>query len=108
MFDTITRHGSDVATKNRVLTTGVAVLAHLAILTALLVVPLWYFTPALPRPSEVMAFVAAPPLPPPPPPPPPPAAAPARQARHEPVDAMPSADRFAAPIEAHPGSNLKG
>ena len=100
MFDTITRRGSDVATKNRVLTTGVAVLAHLAILTALLVVPLWYFTPALPRPSEVMAFVAAPPLPPPPPPPPPPAAAPARQARHEPVKAMPSADRFAAPIEA--------
>ena len=99
MFDTITRHGSDVATKNRVLTTGVAVLAHLAILTALLVVPLWYFTPALPSPSEIMAFVAAPPLPPPPPPPPPPAAAPARQARHEPVKAMPSADRFAAPIE---------
>jgi protein TonB len=96
MFDTITRHGSDVATKNRVLTTGVAVLAHRAILTALLVVPLWYFTPALPSPSEIMAFVAAPPLPPPPPP----AAAPARQARHEPVKAMPSADRFAAPIEA--------
>ena len=60
MFDTITRRGSDVATKNRVLTTGVAVLAHLAILTALLVVPLWYFTPALPSPSEIMAFVAAP------------------------------------------------
>ena len=96
MFDTITRHGSDVATKNRVLTTGVAVLAHLAILTALLVVPLWYFTPALPSPSEIMAFVAAPPLPPPPQPP---AAAPARQARHEPVKPTPSPDRFAAPIE---------
>ena len=88
------------ATKNRVLTTGVAVLAHLAILAALIVVPLWDFTPDLPSPSEIMAFVAAPPLPPPPPPPPPPAAAPARQARHEPVKATPSTDRFAAPIEA--------
>ena len=68
MFDTITRGRSDVATKNRVLTTVVAVLAHLAILAAVIVVPLWYFTPALPTPSEIMAFVAAPPLPPPPPP----------------------------------------
>jgi periplasmic protein TonB len=99
MFDTITRRRSDVATKNRVLTAFVAVLAHLAILTAVIIVPLWYFTPALPSPSEIMAFVAAPPLPPPPPPPPPPPAAPARQARHEPVKAAPSADRFAAPIE---------
>jgi protein TonB len=98
MFDTITRGRSAVATKNRVLTTVVAVVAHLAILAALIVVPLWYFTPALPTPSEIMAFVAAPPLPPPPPPPPPPAA-PARQARHEPVKATPSPDPFAAPIE---------
>lgn len=101
MFDTITRRPSDIVTKNRVLTAIVAVLAHLAILTALILVPLWYFTPVLPNPSEIMAFVAAPPLPPPPPPPPPPpaAAAPARQPRHEPVKATPSPDRFAAPIE---------
>ncbi len=98
MFDTITRRRSDVTTKNRVMTTIFAVLAHLAILTALILVPLWYFTPVLPSPSEIIAFVAAPPLPPPPPPPPPPAAAPARQARHEPVKASPSPDRFAAPI----------
>jgi protein TonB len=98
MFDTIIRRRSAVATKNRVLTTVVAVVVHLAILAALIVVPLWYFTPALPSPSEIMAFVAAPPLPPPPPPPPR-AAAPARQARHEPVKATPSPDRFAAPIE---------
>jgi protein TonB len=97
MFETITRRRSDVATKNRVLTTVVAALAHLAILTALIVVPLWYFTPALPSPLEIMVFVAAPPLPPPPPPPPPPAP-PARQPRHEPVKATPSRDRFAAPI----------
>jgi protein TonB len=95
MFDTITRRPSDIATKNRVLTTIVAVLAHVAILTALILVPIWYFTPVLPRPSEIMAFVAAPPLPPPPPP----AAAPARQARHEPVKATSSPDRYAAPIE---------
>jgi protein TonB len=99
MFDTITRPPSDVATKNRVLTTVVAVLAHLVVLTAVIVVPLWYFTPVLPSPSEIIAFVAAPPLPPPPPPPPPPAAAPAPQTRHEPVKATPSPDRFAAPIE---------
>jgi len=98
MFDTINRRPSDVATTNRVLTTVVAVLAHLAILAALIVVPLWYFTPALPTPSEIMAFVAPPPLPPPPPPPPAPAA-PARQARHEPLKPRPSPDRFAAPIE---------
>jgi len=98
MFDTISRRRSDVAPKNRMLTTVVAVLAHLAILAALIVVPLWYFTPALPMPSEIMAFVAPPPLPPPPPPPPAPAA-PARQARREPVKPMPSPDRFAAPIE---------
>jgi protein TonB len=98
MFDTIIRGRSAVATKNRVLTTVVAVVVHLAILAALIVVPLWYFTPALPSPSEIMAFVAAPPLPPPPPPPPR-AAAPARQARHEPVKATPSPDPFAAPIE---------
>jgi protein TonB len=100
MFDTITRRRSDVAIKNRILTTTVAVLAHLGVLTAVIVVPLWYFTPALPSPSEIMAFVAAPPLPPPPPPPPPPAAAPSRPARHEPVKPAPSPDRFAAPVEA--------
>lgn len=41
MFDTITRRPSDVATTNRVMTTVVAVLAHLAILAALIVVPVW-------------------------------------------------------------------
>jgi len=97
MFDTITRRPSDVATTNRVMTTVVAVLVHLAILAALIVAPLWYFTPALPMPSEILAFVAAPPLPPPPPPPPPPA--PARQVRPEPVKPMPSPERFVAPIE---------
>jgi hypothetical protein len=70
MFDTITRRRSDATIKNRVLTTAVAVLAHLAVVTALILVPLWYVTPALPSPSEILAFVAAPPLPPPPPPPP--------------------------------------
>jgi hypothetical protein len=43
----------------------VAVLAHLALLTALILVPPCYFTPVLPSPSEIIAFVAAPPLPPP-------------------------------------------
>jgi protein TonB len=99
MFDTITRRRSDVATKNRLLTAVVAALTHLAILAALIIVPLWYFTPALPSPSQIMAFVAAPPLPPPPPAPPPPAAAPARRARHQPVKATSTPDRFAAPIE---------
>ena len=107
MFDTITRRRSDVAIKNRILTTTVAVLAHLGVLTAVIVVPLWYFTPALPEPFEIMAFVAAPPLPPPPPPPPPPAAAPSRPARHEPVKPAPSPDRFAAPVERRPGSNRR-
>jgi protein TonB len=100
MFDTITRRPSGITTRNRVLTTIVAVLAHIAILIALILVPLWYFTPVLPSPSEIMAFVAAPPLPPPPPPPPPPAAAPARQARPDPVEVTPAPDQFAAPIEA--------
>src|SRR4051794_29551001 len=73
MFDTITRRRSDVATKNRVLTSFVAAWAHFAILTARVLGALWYFSPALPSPSEIRAVVAAPPLPPPPPP----AAAPA-------------------------------
>ena len=61
MFDTITRQRSNATATKRMLTTAVSVLAHLAILVAFVVLPLWYFTPALPTPSEIMAFVAAPP-----------------------------------------------
>ena len=66
MFDTITRQRSNATATKRMLTTAVSVLAHLAILVAFVVLPLWYFTPTLPTPSEIMAFVAAPPPPPPP------------------------------------------
>ena len=98
MFDTITRHGSDVASHELRVDDRCRRACASAILTALLVVPLWYFTPALPSPRR-SAVVAALPLPPPPPPPPPPAAALTRQARHEPAKPTPSTDRFAAPIE---------
>jgi periplasmic protein TonB len=101
MFDTITRGPAPITASKRLLTTAVSVLMHLTLLTAVLLVPLWYFTPALPTPSEMLAFVATPPAPAPPPPPP--AAAPparTREPRREPANATPDSQRFAAPVEA--------
>ena len=97
MFDTITRQRSDATATTRMLTTSVSVLAHLAILVAFVVIPLWYFTPTLPTPSEIMAFVAAPPAPPPPPPPPPAAARP-RAPRPESAKPTPVSQQIAAPL----------
>ena len=99
MFETITHRRSNASRRTRVLTTMVAVVVHFAIVAAVVLVPLWYFTPILPTPSAILAFVAAPPPPPRPPPPPPPAA-PSRQAPREPAKSSPASERFAAPVES--------
>jgi protein TonB len=71
MFDLITGKATHIPHR-----TAVPLLAslagQLAIVGALILVPLLYVTDQLPIPSTMMAFVAAPPAPPPPPPPPPP------------------------------------
>jgi protein TonB len=71
---------------------AISTVAHLLVMTAVVVIPLLYVTDRLPEVPAMMAFVA--PAPPPPPPPPPaPAAAPTPAAR--PV----ATSAFAAPIE---------
>lgn len=95
MFETITRRPRDGIARTRALTTAASILAHAAILAAAVLVPLWYFTPMVPTPSALVAFVAAPPAPSPPPPP-----APTREARHETPKPTPATGRIAAPVEA--------
>ena len=65
-------------------------------LVAAIVVPVLFFTGALPEVPTMMAFVADAPAPPPPPPPPPPPAAPAAT---PPPQAHPVAAPGAAPVE---------
>ncbi len=98
MFDTITRRPRHATVAKRLMTVAVSVLAHAVVLTATVLLPLWYFTPTLPTPTAVMAFVAAPPAPPPPPPPPPPARS--RASRHAPATPTPATHGLAAPIDA--------
>src|SRR5919201_799707 len=50
-------------------TVPLSIIAHTAIIAALIIIPLMA-TDVLPTPTSMMAFVAAPPPPPPPPPPP--------------------------------------
>lgn len=69
--------------------------AHVAIVVAIVAVPLLYVTDQLPEVPAMMAFVAAPPPPPPPPPPPAPRVASTASPR-----AVPTSSRFAAPVEA--------
>jgi protein TonB len=77
----------------------VAVLAHIAVLLVVVMIPLLLATNELPSVPTMMAFVApSPEAPPPPPAPPPPAPPPAAvPAQPRPV---PTAGQFAAPVEA--------
>lgn len=74
----------------------VAALAHGAVLTVLVGIPLLRVTNALPQVPTITAFLAAPPAPPPPPPPPARAVAARPVARPTPEPA----GAFAAPTEA--------
>jgi len=61
--------------RQQFVTLAVSIVAHVAVVGGLLILPLLYFTDQLPQPRDMMAFVVTS-APPPPPPPPPPAAAP--------------------------------
>jgi protein TonB len=76
----------------------VSTVAHAAVVTLVMVLPLLYVTDSLPEVPSMMAFVAAPPPPPPPPPPPAPRAAAAQT-----PGPVAAANRRAAPIEAPAG-----
>ncbi len=75
------------------------IIAHTALLSAIVLIPLLYATDQLPQVKQMAAFVVT--APPPPPPPPPPAAPKAQAAESRP-DAKPvqSASPDAAPVEA--------
>lgn len=60
--------------RQQVVTIALSVIAHTAIVGALLILPLLYLSDRLPNPPDMMAFVMTSAPPPPPPPPPPPAA----------------------------------
>ena len=74
--------------------------AHIAVIAAVVIVPLMALD-ALPTPASMMAFVAAPPPPPTPPPPPPPPAA-AAPAPPPVVEVNPNAAPIVAPEEIMP------
>jgi protein TonB len=88
--------------REQFVTLAVSIVAHVAVVGVLLILPLLYFADQLPKPPDMMAFVVEA-APPPPPPPPPPAVAPQKpqpvkqnvpQAPTQPVVANP------APVEA--------
>jgi len=93
MFDLITGQTRHIPSKP-----GVPILismsAQLALVSAI-VVPVLFFTGALPEVPTMMAFVAEASAPPPPPPPPPPPAA----KSPEPASAKPAPSPGAAPVE---------
>jgi hypothetical protein len=98
MFDIITRPAGNAALTSRVLMTTVSTIVHAGILTAVVLLPMWYLTPTLPTPSAIMAFAVESPAAPPPPPPPPPAQAAAR--RPESVEPASASPRMTAPVDA--------
>ena len=95
MFDLITGQTRHIPSQPA-LPLLISTSAQLAMVTAI-VLPVLFFTGALPEVPTMMAFVAEAPAPPPPPPPPAPAR-PAQQATPAQTKATPSPD--AAPVEA--------
>ena len=93
MFDIFTGHTRHIPSKPA-LPIVISMTGQLALVTAL-IVPVLFFTGALPEVPTMMAFVAEAPAPPPPPPPPPPPAA--KQAT--PPQAKPAPTAGAAPVE---------
>ena len=92
MFDLITGQTRHIPSKPAV-PLLISVSAQVALVTAV-ILPVLFFTGALPEVPTMMAFVAEAPAPPPPPPPPAPPATPAAPAQARPT---PSPD--AAPVE---------
>jgi protein TonB len=89
--------------RQQFVTLTVSIVAHVAIVGGLLILPLLYFTDQLPKPPDMIAFVVSSAPPPPPPPPPPPAAAPQKpqpvKQNVTPTPAQPVAAN-PAPVEA--------
>jgi protein TonB len=83
--------------RQQIVTLGASILAHVAIIGALVVVPLMYFTDQLPQPPDMLAFVVASTPPPPPPPPPPPVAPQQPRPVKQQVAPTPVAQPVAAP-----------
>ena len=94
MFDLITGNTTHIP-RHQTLPMLFATAAQVAIIAAVLIVPLLWMTDELPQIPSMMAFVVAPPAPPPPPPPPAPAVRKAAPATARPV---PTSAR-AAPLE---------
>ena len=99
MFDLITDSGNRPLRERSVGTKIVAVVWHVIVIAALLVIPLLRVTDQLPPVvPTIMAFVSAQPAEPPPPPPPPlPAAQAAPRQAAQPAR---TAGEFVAPLEA--------
>jgi protein TonB len=60
--------------RQQIYTLALSIVAHVAVVGGLLILPLLYFSDQLPQPPDMLAFVVSSAPPPPPPPPPPPAA----------------------------------
>lgn len=87
--------------RQQVFTLAASIAAHVAVVGALLILPLLYFSDQLPEPPDMLAFVVASAPPPPPPPPPPPAAAPQKPQPVKPKAApTPTPRPVAAPTPA--------
>ena len=100
MFDLVTEKTDRPFKEPALLPRILSLLVHVAVLTVVIAIPLLTVAHALPDVPMIMAFVAdssAPPPPPPPPPPPAPAPAASKTAAARPT---PSANAFAAPLEA--------
>lgn len=99
-FDALvtTEHGSIAGRRSA--TFGVSLVAHAALLLAVVIVPL-ALEDVLPTPGEAVAafFVTPQEVAPPPPPPPPPAAGPRPEAKAPPPETPPEPARFTAPVE---------
>jgi protein TonB len=103
MFDLITGEAKHIPSKPAlpILVSSTAQ----AVLVAILIVPVLFFTGQLPEVPTMLAFVAAPPAPPPPPPPPPPPAAkPSRPPETQPVPTSGAAAPVEAPASIAPES----
>ena len=84
MFDLITGNTKHIP-RHQTLPMLIATAAQVAIVGAVLIVPVLWVTDDRPEIPSMMAFVAAPPLPPPPPPPPAAAVRKATPATNRPV-----------------------
>jgi protein TonB len=85
--------------RQQIVTLAVSIVAHVAIIGGLLILPLLYFSDQLPKPPDMLAFVVASAPPPPPPPPPPPAAAPQKP---QPVKQNVAPTTAPQPVAANP------